>query len=131
MSFKGFLLKHNLNLKGWDSQAYRGNFPESSSQAMLVGIMLVGRLGVPGVWKPGFWEDVLFRGSLKYQDSTGTRLNAWATRYSLPPAVAWRAQKGLHHFKGRIARRCIVIINSNCTSTSNSNDNANTNSSIK
>ena len=42
-------LEHNLNSKGWNSHIHRdflGIFPESLTQAMLVGTMLVGRLGV-------------------------------------------------------------------------------------
>ena len=48
MDFGG-RLEHNINLKGWNSQAHRdvlGIFPESWTRAMLVGTMLVGRLGV-------------------------------------------------------------------------------------
>ena len=40
-------LKHNLNLLRGGIPRPIGNFPESSSQAILVGIMLVGRSGVP------------------------------------------------------------------------------------
>ena len=42
-------LEHNLNLKGWNSHVHRDIlriFPESLTQAKLVGTMLVGRLGV-------------------------------------------------------------------------------------
>ena len=43
-------LEHNLNLQGWNSHVHRdflGIFvPESLTQAMLVGTMLAGRLGV-------------------------------------------------------------------------------------
>ena len=38
-------LQHNINLKGWNSQAHRdfpGILPKSLTQAMLVGTMLVG-----------------------------------------------------------------------------------------
>ena len=42
-------LEHYLNLKGWNSHVHRdflGIFPESLTQAMLVGTMLVGILAV-------------------------------------------------------------------------------------
>ena len=41
-------LEHNLNLKGWNFQAHR-EFPGKFESGMLVGTMLVGRLGV-GAW---------------------------------------------------------------------------------
>ena len=47
--FRAARLEHNLNLKGWNSQAHMDFlwiFRESLTQAMLVGTMLVGRLGV-------------------------------------------------------------------------------------
>ena len=44
--FQRVWLKHNIYITGWNSQAQR-KFPESLNQARLVGIMLVGRLGVP------------------------------------------------------------------------------------
>ena len=50
------LLQHNLNFKGWNFQAHRdflGIFPESLTRAMLVGTMLVGRLGVGGACSTG------------------------------------------------------------------------------
>ena len=49
VNFQGVWLEHNLNLKGWNSHVPRdflGVLPESLSQAMLVGTMLVGRLNV-------------------------------------------------------------------------------------
>ena len=36
-------LKHNLNFNGWSSHVRRGFLPEGLSQAILVGIILVGR----------------------------------------------------------------------------------------
>ena len=39
-----------------------GDFPESLSQAMLVGIMLVGGLGVPSVAQVGKQGELLTRG---------------------------------------------------------------------
>ena len=50
----GVRLEHNLNLKGWDVHVPRdflGIFPESLTQAMLVGTMLIGRLGVKNNWR--------------------------------------------------------------------------------
>ena len=38
-------LKHNLSSKGWNSDVHR-DFPKKKNQAILVGTMLVGRLGV-------------------------------------------------------------------------------------
>ena len=46
MDFRGFDSSTILILRGGISRP-KGNFPESLSQAILVGIMLVGRLGVP------------------------------------------------------------------------------------
>ena len=46
-------LEHNLNFKGWNSQAHRdflGNFMESLTQTILLGTMLVGGLGVLEAW---------------------------------------------------------------------------------
>ena len=42
---EGLTLKQNFNIKGWNSHVHR-NFPDVSSQAILAGIILVGRLGV-------------------------------------------------------------------------------------
>ena len=44
---QGVRLEHNLKLKGGIPRP-RGDSPESLSQAMLVGVMLVGRSGVKG-----------------------------------------------------------------------------------
>ena len=58
--FQRVWLEHNLSLKGWNSQAHRdflGVFLESFSQAMLVGTMLVGGLGV--LIRPGFLQLVV------------------------------------------------------------------------
>ena len=44
-AFQRVCLKHNLSFKGWNSQAHRIS-PESLSQAILLGIILVWRLGV-------------------------------------------------------------------------------------
>ena len=60
VGFRGFYSSIILILRGRILR-YKGNFPESSSQAMLVDIMLVGRLGVPyysGRWS---WSLVIFR----------------------------------------------------------------------
>ena len=46
MDFRGFDSSIMLNVRGGILMS-TGDFPESLSQAMLVGIMLVGRLGVP------------------------------------------------------------------------------------
>ena len=47
MDFRGFDSNIILSLGGGIPRP-TGDFPESLSQAMLVGVMLVGRLGVPG-----------------------------------------------------------------------------------
>ena len=51
MDFRGFDSSTILILRGGIPRPI-GNFPESLSQAILVGIMLVGRLGVVGVSEP-------------------------------------------------------------------------------
>ena len=43
--FRRVWLKHNLDYKDWNSHAPR-EFPQNSTQAMSVGVMLVGGLGV-------------------------------------------------------------------------------------
>ena len=55
MDFSGFDSSIILIIRGGTRMSI-GDFPESLSQAILVGIMLVGRLGVPRVHKLRFFK---------------------------------------------------------------------------
>ena len=46
--FQRVWLEHDFDFKGWNSQAHRENFPESSSQEILAGTISAGRLGAAG-----------------------------------------------------------------------------------